>query len=78
MGGEGGSSPAGGKVWKEILFFECLGHADEYLAYREAMAKTQSDQLQSSKSSMRNNPIQMQTSKSTAMESVRYASDLKL
>ena len=76
MGGEGGSSPAGGKVWKKSLLLGFLGHADECLACREAMGRTQSDHLQLNKSLTRSLPTQMQNSKSTATESVRYANGL--
>ena len=76
MGGEGGSSPAGGKVWKKSLLLGCLGHADECLTCREAMGRTQSGHSQSNKFSTRSLPTQMQNSKSTAMESVRYTNVL--
>jgi hypothetical protein len=73
MGGEGGSSPAGGKVRKRSILQYSLRPSDQRFFYRVAMAKTQSDLLQSSKSSTHNCRIQMQISKSTVMKSVRYA-----
>jgi hypothetical protein len=73
MGGEAGSSPAGGKVGKELTLAYLMRHINQYLICRVVLAKTRSDLLQSNKSSMRNSRIQTQTSKSTVMQSARYA-----
>jgi hypothetical protein len=63
MGGDVGSSPAGGRVRKGPAKQRYRRHAEECLSCRVATAKIQLDLLQSSNSSMRNSRIQMQTSR---------------